>query len=1420
MFEAGALALLAAPALFKARALVFLVAPTLSKVGALAFLAAPALFKAGALALRAVPALFKAGETCFPCCSGLVQGFNTCFSCCPSFIQDWGICSPWCSSVVQSWSICLFCCSSFVEGWGNCLPLLLQPWLRLEQEHLLSLVLQRCSRLEHLLSLVPQRRLRLEHLLLLLPRPCLRLGRLLSLAAPALFKARTLAFLDAPALLKAGALAFLAVPALLKAGGLAFHFVPAFHDNRSKQESQAYIFSIQVHIQEVHRLCKIAQRAQREATGYYCGYTFKRQPVGKHELKASAQSLNYARAGLGDKKPGRQFHRVSNRMVVDLQHRCMLRTAPEEFNLAANFDPHDVMAAEFKRTFNKIEFYGGKLLKLYDAERAAADAPAHLRALPVRRGDVSGAALVQYNFEDVYGYRGRDVRVYYLNPWEFLMYWEPVRYNMALIEEKGDQHPDIVVFPDTALLKHFRQEWMLVRRRAPFVPQPEGTPMPEREPTAEGRGKLYSIYMRPWVLLREDASTAVPQLKDLDVIVPDEDAPPQAKRRISVKRSEFPRSFAMAWSRYIRGRIVSHHAKRIITQFMAANCGKSKSLETNDQMRAREPDEGEKATENSFNVSRIHSLLLDFGKASDAPPDGVVDELKLSTQAKRGMQLSASLWGLDGADWSGERVDVSGEVKAVSDTHFDAGCVRTPALQTVQGKEPNVSHAYTKVTTTSVERWFSKISKEAISPNSAQLKYLRAVSERCAVEAAELLESKTKKKNLQYSEPLRPGLFGLPGAGKSECIRWTRRFFEECLGWMDGVQFQMLAPQHTMAALIGGRTVHGWGSIPINASAASEQNKKAGASDVDALFLKALSMRWLLIDEISNLGAMVFGLLDSFLKRACRRQPYAKRKDGSKRPFGGINLIKAGDGWQLPPVRAIGFFSNPFRNDLEHVEQKSLAYFWRKSVDSITGMFELTQPMRTSDEWLKCMLAQDRVGQETWETYCFTHGLPTRNVGTWLPGRPQPKCGNQTCAALAAEKWPDLFEQGASWSYRMSLECEACSAERRRRCRVMWAKGLDATTHLREPFAQAPYVHPFNAPKYHASQLRVVNYGKVANKRVLWVVAHDWPTAGGDEQLVGDALEKARRRWLQQHDKTTGGIMGLLPLVKGIPMRITATVDESLGAFKNARAELIGWELDPAETVRLEGCEAPEVELLKRPRALHLKLKTATKKLLEENADGIYVLKPKVVVWARDGAGQASVNRIGFTVVPELGGTIHGYCGDTLDAMIGDLLEWNRKPCPDDMHKAYISKSRVRRSEHMLLAQPYSPHLFRQGEMPGPHMLMRVLRGQITCEDAKAEWKRIEKQKAQTPSATTGNWNVNMPLPCRRCTDDAKGIEVWKPMQQFDMRSLSLLDDIWNKVVAQGQDLLCRKCTQKMFPRSDVKLMVRYSRYGYIMHKS
>ena len=50
--------------------------------------------------------------------------------------------------------------------------------------------------------------------------------------------------------------------------------------------------------------CKLAQRAQREGAGYYCGYTFKAQPVGRKLLNAAVSSLNYLEETLQDKTPG------------------------------------------------------------------------------------------------------------------------------------------------------------------------------------------------------------------------------------------------------------------------------------------------------------------------------------------------------------------------------------------------------------------------------------------------------------------------------------------------------------------------------------------------------------------------------------------------------------------------------------------------------------------------------------------------------------------------------------------------------------------------------------------------------------------------------------------------------------------------------------------------------------------------------------------------------------------------------------------------------------------------------------------------------------------------------------------------------------------------------------------------------------
>ena len=98
-------------------------------------------------------------------------------------------------------------------------------------------------------------------------------------------------------------------------------------------------------------VAKIAQRVQRESTGYYCGYTFKGQAVGKKYLLKAAQSLDYLTDTLESKTAAQRMHHITNKCFSDMFHRCCSRPAAEEWNLATFWHPQDVMNAEFQRTW-------------------------------------------------------------------------------------------------------------------------------------------------------------------------------------------------------------------------------------------------------------------------------------------------------------------------------------------------------------------------------------------------------------------------------------------------------------------------------------------------------------------------------------------------------------------------------------------------------------------------------------------------------------------------------------------------------------------------------------------------------------------------------------------------------------------------------------------------------------------------------------------------------------------------------------------------------------------------------------------------------------------------------------------------------------------------------------------------------------
>ena len=117
-------------------------------------------------------------------------------------------------------------------------------------------------------------------------------------------------------------------------------------------------------------------------------------------------------------------------------------------------------------------------------------------------------------------------------------------------------------------------------------------------------------------------------------------------------------------------------------------------------------------------------------------------------------------------------------------------------------------------------------------------------------------------------------------------------------------------------------------------------------------------------------------------------------------------------------------------------------------------------------------------------------------------------------------------------------ECDACSAARKDRCRVLsQRKGsrlLESVSHTSSPdekvaFSKAPALYSFNVPKYFAILLRAREFAKAQNIQLTWCYARDTPMHPGDRELKTEALNEKRVSWLQRHDQDTCNITSLLP---------------------------------------------------------------------------------------------------------------------------------------------------------------------------------------------------------------------------------------------------------------------------------------------------
>ena len=176
------------------------------------------------------------------------------------------------------------------------------------------------------------------------------------------------------------------------------------------------------------------------------------------------------------------------------------------------------------------------------------------------------------------------------------------------------------------------------------------------------------------------------------------------------------------------------------------------------------------------------------------------------------------------------------------------------------------------------------------------------------------------------------------------------------------------------------------------------------------------------------------------------------------------------------------------------------------------------------------------------EQYNFLSGFPTQHVGSWLSEQDPVPCGNAACAMLQSEQWHAMRSRGAQWTDMQILECEICSRERKRRCRII--REEDPRSR-QEPFVDALYVLANNVPKYNAIMVRSEEFAKRHQEQILWVVAKDNPYNFSNRGLSSDANESQIIKWLQEHDMKSSGLPGMLPLIAGLPVRLTDTISRT-----------------------------------------------------------------------------------------------------------------------------------------------------------------------------------------------------------------------------------------------------------------------------------
>jgi PIF1-like helicase len=144
-----------------------------------------------------------------------------------------------------------------------------------------------------------------------------------------------------------------------------------------------------------------------------------------------------------------------------------------------------------------------------------------------------------------------------------------------------------------------------------------------------------------------------------------------------------------------------------------------------------------------------------------------------------------------------------------------------------------------------------------------------------------------------HSEQLKMYLGGMGGTGKSRVIQALSQFFKDR---GESHRFLILAPTGSAAALLNGSTYHS--ILGINDRSEYERNNSKESAQVRS---RLEGVDYIFLDEVSMLSCHNMYQVSAAT---------AKATGNVDEPFGGINMIFAGDFAQLPPVNGAALYSS------------------------------------------------------------------------------------------------------------------------------------------------------------------------------------------------------------------------------------------------------------------------------------------------------------------------------------------------------------------------------------------------------------------------------------------------------------------------------------------------------------------------------